>query len=98
MLSAGCKLVLLDDLVLDIRSYMNSHPGGKFLLKHNIGRDVSKFFHGGHTLENINYVNTHTHSALAKKVANKLAIARLVTDDRVPTRLMKIAAVERETN
>ena len=98
MLSAGCKLVLLDDLVLDVRSFMKSHPGGRFVLKHNIGRDVSKFFHGGHTLENINYVSTHTHSAFAKKITNKLAIARLVTDDCVPVRLMKIDTVEREAN
>ena len=98
MLEAGCKLVLLDDLVLDIRSFMKSHPGGKFVLKHNIGRDVSKFFHGGHTLENIKYVAPHTHSNAAKKIANKLAIARLVTDERVPLRYMKIDGVERETN
>jgi len=98
MLESGCKLVLLDDLVLDIRSFMKSHPGGKFVLKHNIGRDVSKFFHGGHTLENIKQVAPHTHSNAAKKIANKLAIARLVTDERVPLRYMKIDGIERESN
>lgn len=98
MISAGSKLVLLDDLVLDVRSFMKSHPGGKFVLKHNIGRDISKYFYGGHTLENIKYVSPYTHSATAKKIANKLAIARLVTDDRVPVRMMKIDGIEREAN
>ena len=40
--------MLLDDLVLDVTDYMFNHPGGKFLLEHNIGRDVSKFFYGGY--------------------------------------------------
>ena len=98
MITQGYKLVLLEDLVLDIRSFMNSHPGGKFALKHNIGRDISKFFHGGHALENFNGVKTHTHSAVAKTIANKLAIARLVTDEKVPIRIMKIDCVERDAN
>jgi len=47
----GRKLVILDDLVLDVGKYMSFHPGGQFLLKANIGRDVSKFFYGGYTME-----------------------------------------------
>lgn len=89
---------MLDDLVLDVRSFLNSHPGGKFALKHNIGRDVSKFFHGAYSLENISKVNPHAHSSLARKIANKLAIARLMTDDNVPVRLMKIDGEERLAN
>lgn len=88
----------MEDLVLDIRAFMNSHPGGKFALKHNIGRDISKFFHGGHSLENINDVQTHVHSVVAKKIANKLAIARIVTEERAPIRIMKIDCVERPAN
>lgn len=43
------QLVILDDLVLDVSEYMSNHPGGKFLLEHNIGRDISKFFYGGYS-------------------------------------------------
>ena len=78
---------------------MKSHPGGKFVLKHNIGRDISKFFYGGHTLENIDYVAPYTHSATAKNIANKLAIARLSPQNQCPpSRLMKIHGIDRETN
>ncbi len=40
--------MILNDLVLDVRSYMNSHPGGTFLLDKNIGRDIAKYFDGGY--------------------------------------------------
>jgi len=45
------KLVILDNLILDVGEYMDNHPGGKFLLEHNIGRDISKFFYGGYGLD-----------------------------------------------
>ena len=45
------KLVILDNLILDVGDYMDNHPGGKFLLEHNIGRDISKFFYGGYGLD-----------------------------------------------
>jgi cytochrome b involved in lipid metabolism len=38
-------------MVLDIETYMAEHPGGKFSIEHNIGRDISKFFYGGYSLE-----------------------------------------------
>lgn len=48
----GEKLVILDDMVVDISGFLLTHPGGRFALQHNIGRDISKFFYGGYTLEN----------------------------------------------
>jgi len=48
----GEKLVVLDDMVLDVSSFINNHPGGNFSLTHNIGKDISKFFYGGYSLEN----------------------------------------------
>ena len=45
------KLVILDDLVLDVSEFVNAHPGGRFLLERNSGRDISKFFYGGYSLE-----------------------------------------------
>ena len=47
----GDKLVILDDMVLDINKFIPQHPGGKFVLEHTIGRDISKFFYGGYNLE-----------------------------------------------
>ena len=59
---------------------MDSHPGGAFLLEHNVGRDISKFFHGGHALDGnldnpvITGTPRHTHTNIARKIASDLAI------------------------
>ena len=65
--NAGEKLVILDDMVLDVSRFMEEHPGGKFSLEHNIGRDISKFFYGAYQLENkasgiMSFSLQHTHS------------------------------------
>lgn len=75
--AGGEQLVLLDDLILDIRSFKSSHPGGKFVLQHNIGRDISKFFYGGYQLENSSGLKPYTHSNVARSIINKLVIGRL---------------------
>jgi hypothetical protein len=75
-------LVILDDLVLDVGDYMDNHPGGRFLLSHNIGRDVSKFFYGGYALDgNIsNKAKVHRHTNVARSQVDTLAIARLLNN------------------
>ena len=45
------KYVILDDRVIDLTDYVDSHPGGRFVLNHCVGKDVSKFFYGGYSLE-----------------------------------------------
>ena len=42
------KIVIFDNLVLDLNGFDYIHPGGKFNLRHNLGRDISKFFYGGY--------------------------------------------------
>jgi cytochrome b involved in lipid metabolism len=73
----GEQLVILDDMVLDVSKFKPNHPGGKFVLEFNVGRDVSKFFYGGYTLENSLGMAPHTHSNIARRIVNTLAIARL---------------------
>lgn len=73
----GQNLLLLDDLVLDVGKFKDNHPGGKFVLEHNIGRDISKFFYGGYILENNNGLKPHTHTNVARNVVNSLIIARI---------------------
>lgn len=86
----GEQLVILDDLVLDVSKYADFHPGGAFLISHNVGRDVSKFFHGGHALDN-NSNNPkdrtpkHTHSNIARMVAKDLAVAVFARKKATPT-------------
>ena len=48
---SGSKLVILDGYILDVSKFLDSHPGCRFSLEHNLGRDISKFFHGGYALE-----------------------------------------------
>jgi cytochrome b involved in lipid metabolism len=50
-ISSGRKLVILDDLVLDVDPFISKHPGGRFVIEHNVGTDISKFFFGGYSLE-----------------------------------------------
>jgi len=47
----GEQLCILDDLVLDVKEYMENHPGGRFLISHTVGTDISKFFYGGYALD-----------------------------------------------
>jgi cytochrome b involved in lipid metabolism len=76
---SGAKLVILDDLVLDVTDYQFNHPGGRFSIEQNIGRDISKFFYGGYSLENKkgNFMKPHTHSNISKYAINSLVVARL---------------------
>lgn len=46
-IKSGKRLVLLDNLVLDLGRFSMIHPGGKFALQRTVGRDISKFFYGG---------------------------------------------------
>jgi stearoyl-CoA desaturase (delta-9 desaturase) len=71
-LKRGRKLVLLDDLVLDITEFVSEHPGGKFVMNHNVGRDISKFFFGGYCLEDNDKPNNrgHNHSVYARMIVN----------------------------
>jgi len=91
--SEGEQLVILDDMVLDVKSFLDDHPGGKFSLANNIGRDISKFFYGGYSLENTNKVGQHLHSNDAIKIVNHLQIGILVDEAKV--RLMKVDSVDR---
>jgi len=45
-------------------------------LYQNIGRDVSKFFHGGYSLENKSKVPEHRHSNDARMIVNDLIIGK----------------------
>lgn len=47
----GEKLVILDEYVLEIGDFISKHPGGRFVIEHNVGRDISKFFYGGYSLD-----------------------------------------------
>ncbi len=68
---------MLNDLVLEMSSYTNSHPGGVFLIKKNIGRDIGKYFDGGYLMENNKGLTPFTHSYQSRFIVEKLAIGFL---------------------
>lgn len=76
----GRKLLILDDLILDVAEFYKVHPGGKFVIEHTVGTDIAKFFYGGYSLED-NMGKTPAqpfrHSNYARMIANDLAVARL---------------------
>lgn len=51
------------------------------MLKHNVGRNISKFFHGSYSLEGnlvpMGMDRRWTHSNYARKIANRLIIANI---------------------
>jgi len=74
------KLMVLDDLVLDVKDYMDEHPGGRFLIEYLIGRDISKFYYGGYALDNNGVKGQskrHVHSNISHLQVQSMIIARL---------------------
>ena len=79
--------MILDNLVLNVHKtpfslveYSHLHPGGKFTLTKNVGRDISKFFYGGYTLVNPG-MHKKNHSNKALSIAETLVVG--VLEDQV---------------
>ncbi len=71
----------MDDLVLDVKEYMENHPGGQFLISHTVGTDISKFFYGGYALDENTLGSQgkrHRHTNASQVQVDTLAIARLI--------------------
>jgi hypothetical protein len=86
----GEQLVILDDLVLDVSGFAKVHPGGAFMLRQTVGRDISKYFYGGYSLETEDFPKPWTHSNMARKVVNSIIVGRL--GDRAEEDTYKISA------
>ena len=82
-MTRGRHLVIYDNLVLDLNGYHKIHPGGKFNLMHNLGRDITKFFNGGYQLVNVPKKFPHTHSKAALDIVNTLVVGVLQNQEFV---------------
>ena len=58
----GDSLLICDNLVLRTAGYEKIHPGGKFVITKNFGRDMAKFYYGNYTLTNGKLTKAHTHT------------------------------------
>jgi len=79
LVEEGRQLLILDELVLDVEEFIHHHPGGKFFIKQNIGRDVSKFFYGGYAMEGNRpgqSILGYNHSNIARMIVNSITIGR----------------------
>ena len=79
----GEKLLLFDNLVLDLDGYERIHPGGKFVLNRNVGRDISKFFYGGYAMVNYPGVKPFSHPLAALEIAESLIAGVMEGQERV---------------
>lgn len=84
--------MIIDDLILDVSQFMSEHPGGRFLVEHSIGRDVSKYFYGGYVMENGVGLTPHRHSNVARSIVNKIVVGRL--NDRAHTFTVRVSATQ----
>lgn len=71
----GRKLVLFNNFILDVESFMDEHPGTRFVIAENIGADIGKYFYGAYSVEAD--VAPHTHSSYAATLITKLTIGKL---------------------
>jgi len=69
------KWVVFDDLVIDLDGYLNSHPGGRFILEASIGSEVTRFFRGQALYSK--HVANHTHSKYALNILHSNAVGIL---------------------
>jgi len=64
--AGGRMLLIMDNLVIDVKNYAMRHPGGRFTIEKNAGRDISKYFYGGYAMLNEKGdKKPHTHSKFA---------------------------------
>ena len=85
----GIPLMILDNLVLNVAEFINQHPGGRFLIRHNIGTDISKYFYGGYCLEGNQGTKPaygYTHSTVARMIINDLIVA--IYEEDIPSKTM----------
>ena len=78
------SLVIIDNFVLDFGDFNLMHPGGRFTLDKNIGRDISKFFYGGYSMVPSENAVPYTHSIESLKIAKGMIVGTLEDQDKMP--------------
>ena len=70
--SKSRNLVILENNIIDLHEWEIFHPGGKFALQKNLGKDVTKYFYGAYQLIQTLKNKRHTHSFDAMLIAQSL--------------------------
>ena len=69
------KLVVLDNMVLNVEHYEHDHPGGALLIRKSIGQDISKYIYGGFKLTALVQGAPYVHSTAALDICSHMAEA-----------------------
>ncbi|EFA78019.1 delta 9 fatty acid desaturase [Heterostelium album PN500] len=62
----GRKLIIIDDIVHDVESFVDEHPGGLMYIKMGLGKDATKMFKG----------DVYGHSNAARNLLSQFRIAQ----------------------
>ena len=71
---SGDSLVICDNLVLRTNGYEKIHPGGKFVITKNMGRDIAKFYYGNYALTSGKLTKIYTHSHRANQILYSMCV------------------------
>lgn len=75
MINAGKKLVLFNNFIVNVENFMDEHPGTRFVISHNIGKEIGKYFYGAYSLEQD--VAPYAHSSYAANLIKRLTVGKL---------------------
>jgi len=59
------------------------HPGGRFTLNRNYGRDISKFYYGGYVLVNGKGIRAYNHSQPALEIVRAMVVGTMTEQSKV---------------
>ena len=74
---------------------LTGHPGGRFVIEKNIGREVGKFFYGAYTVESTS-MHAYSHSKYALKVLRSMVIAKLTSPEVYMRQAVRGTAINEE--
>ena len=74
------KWVILGNSVYDLTNWI--HPGGNFIIQACVGREVGRYFYGGHALEETK-IKPHKHSAITLSQMKSCEIGEIVSPESI---------------
>jgi NAD(P)H-flavin reductase len=96
-IKSGSKWLVISGVVLDVKVYLDSHPGGRTILEEALGTDSTMAFfgedlaarskgeddegHGDHDDGAPHMMTVHAHSAFAWRKLESLAVGKLLIED-----------------
>lgn len=85
LVHAGRQLMVDDNYIIDAAPFLNHHPGGKFVVKYNVGRDIGKYMNGSYVMENkmahLPFLHKpYAHTTYAYQIMKAQSIALLQTN------------------